>query len=37
MEKYGLPEQFILGVGTLQPRKNFTGLIEAFSLLADLG
>jgi glycosyltransferase involved in cell wall biosynthesis len=33
--KYGLPERFILGVGTLQPRKNFTGLIEAFSRLME--
>lgn len=30
---YGLPEHFILGLGTLQPRKNFVGLIEAFALL----
>lgn len=25
------PEKFILGLGTLEPRKNFTGLIRAFS------
>ncbi len=25
------PEKFILGLGTLEPRKNFTGLIQAFS------
>ncbi len=30
-KKYNLPEKFILGLGTLEPRKNFTGLIEAFS------
>lgn len=30
-DKYNLPSKFILGVGTLEPRKNFTGLIEAFS------
>ena len=30
---YGLPDRFILGVGTLQPRKNFVGLIQAFALL----
>ena len=30
-KKYNLPERFILGLGTLEPRKNFTGLIEAFS------
>lgn len=29
--RYRLPEKFILGLGTLEPRKNFTGLIEAFS------
>jgi glycosyltransferase involved in cell wall biosynthesis len=29
--KYDLPDKFILGLGTLEPRKNFTGLIEAFS------
>jgi glycosyltransferase involved in cell wall biosynthesis len=32
--RYHLPpssEKFILGLGTLEPRKNFTGLIEAFS------
>jgi len=35
---YSLPEQFILGLGTLQPRKNFHGLIEAFRwLLATRG
>jgi glycosyltransferase involved in cell wall biosynthesis len=25
------PEKFILGLGTLEPRKNFTGLIEAYA------
>lgn len=29
-KKYGLPEKFILGVGTLEPRKNFPALIKAF-------
>jgi glycosyltransferase involved in cell wall biosynthesis len=33
--KYGLPARFILSVGTLQPRKNYATLIEAFSQLAD--
>jgi len=28
-----LPPRFILGLGTLQPRKNFTTLIEAFATL----
>lgn len=31
--KYNLPERFILGVGTIQPRKNFTRLVEAFGIL----
>ncbi len=30
-ERYNLPPRFILGLGTLQPRKNFTRLIEAFA------
>ncbi len=31
-QRYGLPpEPFILGLGTLEPRKNFSGLIRAFS------
>ncbi|MBI5152727.1 glycosyltransferase family 4 protein [Candidatus Peregrinibacteria bacterium] len=28
---HNLPERFILGVGTLEPRKNFTTLIDAFA------
>ncbi len=34
---YGLPSRFVLGLGTLQPRKNFSALVEAFRrlLLAD--
>ena len=31
--KYRLPRRFILGLGTLQPRKNFDGLIRSFHLL----
>jgi len=31
--KRGLPERFILFVGTIEPRKNVTRLIEAFSTL----
>ena len=31
--RYNLPPRFILGLGTLQPRKNFTRLIEAFATL----
>lgn len=30
----GLPEQFILYVGTLEPRKNLTTLLEAYAELA---
>ncbi len=30
-QRYLLPKKFILGLGTLEPRKNFTGLIDAFS------
>jgi len=30
-KRYNLPTKFILGLGTLQPRKNFTTLIEAFA------
>jgi glycosyltransferase involved in cell wall biosynthesis len=28
--RYHLPEHLILGLGTLQPRKNFDGLIQAY-------
>jgi len=31
--RYGLPEHFILTVGTLQPRKNYVRLMDAFALL----
>lgn len=31
--QYKLPERFILGLSTLQPRKNFDGLIKAFRIL----
>jgi glycosyltransferase involved in cell wall biosynthesis len=33
--RYGLARPFILGLGTLQPRKNFCGLIEAFARLRE--
>ncbi|HSH05402.1 MAG TPA: glycosyltransferase family 1 protein [Anaerolineae bacterium] len=36
-QKEGLPEQFILHVGTLQPRKNIPLLIDAFALLRRRG
>ena len=32
-KRYQLNNPFVLAVGTLQPRKNFTKLIEAFSLI----
>ncbi len=32
--KYGLPDDFILGVGSIQPRKNLERLIEAYAMLA---
>lgn len=34
-EKYGLPKRFIMSLGTIEPRKNFQGLIAAFELLLD--
>lgn len=33
LQKYNLTSKYILAVGTLQPRKNYVRLIEAFSLL----
>lgn len=35
-QQYGLPEKFILHVGTIEPRKNLNRLLEVFkALLAD--
>lgn len=34
--RHALPEHFILGLGTLEPRKNFDGLIRAFDRLAPM-
>ncbi|MCG8611394.1 MAG: glycosyltransferase family 4 protein [Pseudomonadales bacterium] len=34
-ERYGLPKQFILSVGTLEPRKNLLGLLNAFASLPE--
>lgn len=31
-EKYNLPRRFVLFLGTLEPRKNIVGLIDAFEL-----
>lgn len=33
-QKYNLPQDFLLGVGTLSPRKNFIRFIQAFDYLA---
>ena len=35
LTRFGIRAPYILSVGTLQPRKNFVRLIEAFSLLED--
>jgi glycosyltransferase involved in cell wall biosynthesis len=37
-EKYRLPQRFILSVGTIQPRKNYGRLVQAFARMqaADL-
>jgi len=32
-KKHQLPEKFILGVGTLEPRKNFPSLIKSFIIV----
>ena len=34
-QRQGLPEQFVLCVGTLEPRKNQTRLVEAFARIHD--
>ena len=31
--EYGLPHRFVMGLSTLQPRKNFPGLVEGFRRL----
>ena len=35
--RYGLPEQFVLHVGTLEPRKNLVRLLEALARLREGG
>jgi glycosyltransferase involved in cell wall biosynthesis len=34
-EKYNLPEKYILAVSTIEPRKNLSGLVEAFEHVED--
>jgi len=34
-DRYGLPERFVLFVGTIEPRKNLPTLLKAFRLLLD--
>jgi len=36
-DRYGLPERFILFVGTQEPKKNVPGLLRAFQLLRSGG
>ena len=33
--RHGLPDDFLLFVGTLQPRKNLDGLLRAYALIAE--
>jgi glycosyltransferase involved in cell wall biosynthesis len=33
--KYGLPERFLIHVGTIEPRKNLTRLVEALQCLRE--
>lgn len=35
--RYGLPEDYILYVGTIEPRKNLTRLLEAYQTLKQKG
>lgn len=34
-EKYSLPSDYILSVATMEPRKNFVGLLKAYASLSD--
>jgi len=36
-ERYGIPAPYVISVGTLQPRKNLTGLLDAFVGLLGQG
>jgi glycosyltransferase involved in cell wall biosynthesis len=33
--RYGLPETYFLSVGTIEPRKNVTGLLQGFACLRE--
>ncbi len=35
VRKYGLPQKFILFIGSIEPRKNLLNLIKAYSILPD--
>jgi glycosyltransferase involved in cell wall biosynthesis len=35
--KYSLPDEFILSLGTIEPRKNLTSLLEAYHTLRNEG
>ena len=35
--RYGLPERYLLFVGTIEPRKNLTRLLHAFEILGSEG
>ncbi len=35
ISKYGLPPSFMLYLGTLEPRKNLQGLLQAYALLPE--
>jgi len=36
-DKYGLPDEFLLSLGTIEPRKNLTSLLEAYHVLRNEG
>jgi glycosyltransferase involved in cell wall biosynthesis len=36
-QRYGLPDRFLIHVGTIEPRKNLSRLVEALQLLRDEG
>ncbi|MFN2166848.1 MAG: glycosyltransferase family 4 protein, partial [Anaerolineae bacterium] len=35
--RYGLPDEFLIHVGTIEPRKNLTRLVEALKVLREAG